>query len=212
FTLFFGRLAGVPSDNVPYPIFAYAGLLPWTFFANAIANSGNSLVGSANLITKVYFPRMIVPGAAVAAGLIDFAIGFVILVPLMVYYKVSPSWNLVMLPPLMVLITILATGVGMWLSALNVKYRDIRFALPFLIQLWMFVSPIIYPTEILPPKYHWLFSLNPLTGIIEAFRSALFGRPFNWTSLSISAVLTLLSLVYAGFSFSRVERRFADIV
>jgi len=214
FTLFFGRLAGLDTQTggIPYPLFAYAGLLPWTFFSNALTNSGNSLVGSANLITKVYFPRMIVPGAAVAAGLIDFAIGFVILVPLMVYYRVSPSWNLVMLPPLIVLITILAIAVGMWLSALNVKYRDIRFALPFLIQLWMFVSPIIYPASILPSKWRWLLDLNPLTGIIEAFKSALFGHPFNWTSLAIATVLTLLSLVYAAFSFSRVERGFADIV
>jgi lipopolysaccharide transport system permease protein len=214
FTLFFGRLAGLENrtNGIPYPLFAYAGLLPWTFFSNALTNSGNSLVGSANLITKVYFPRMIVPGAAVAAGLIDFAIGFIILVPLLIYYKIAPTWNLLMLPVLVALITVLATAVGMWLSALNVKYRDIRFALPFLIQLWMFVSPIIYPASILPAKWRWLLELNPLTGIIEGFKSALFGVPFNWTSLAISAVLTLLSLVYAAFSFSRVERRFADIV
>ncbi len=214
FTLFFGRLAGLDqrTGGIPYPLFAYAGLLPWTFFSNALTSSGNSLVGSANLITKVYFPRMIVPGAAVAAGLIDFAIGFGMLVPLMVYYRVSPTWNLIMLPVLVLLVTILATAVGMWLSALNVKYRDIRFALPFLIQLWMFVSPIIYPASILPPRWRWLLDLNPLTGIIEGFKSALFGQPFNWTSLAISAVLTLVTLVYAAFSFSRVERRFADIV
>jgi len=214
FTLFFGRLAGLEdrTNGIPYPLFAYAGLLPWTFFSNALTNSGNSLVGSANLITKVYFPRMIVPGAAVAAGLIDFAIGFIILIPLLIYYRITPTWNLFMLPVLVALITVLATAVGMWLSALNVKYRDIRFALPFLIQLWMFVSPIIYPASILPAKWRWLLELNPLTGIIEGFKSALFGVPFNWTSLAISAVLTLLSLVYAAFSFSRVERRFADIV
>ena len=214
FTLFFGRLAGLDArtGGIPYPLFAYAGLLPWTFFSNALTSSGNSLVGSANLITKVYFPRMIVPGAAVAAGLIDFAIGFAMLVPLMVYYRVSLTLNLIMLPVLVLLITILATAVGMWLSALNVKYRDIRFALPFLIQLWMFVSPIIYPANILPQRWRWLLDLNPLTGIIEGFRSALFGQPFNWTSLAISAVLTLVTLVYAAFSFSRVERRFADIV
>lgn len=214
FTLFFGRLAGLNArtGGIPYPLFAYAGLLPWTFFANALTSSGNSLVGSANLITKVYFPRVIVPTAAVAAGLIDFAIVFMILVFLMFYYQIPLTINLSMIPVLVVLITLLATGVGMWLSALNVKYRDIRFALPFLIQLWMFVSPIIYPADILPAKWHWLFNLNPLTGIIEGFRSALFGRPFNWTSLTISAVLTLLSLIYAAFSFSRVERRFADIV
>jgi lipopolysaccharide transport system permease protein len=214
FTLFFGRLAGLESrtDGIPYPVFAYAGLLPWTFFSNALTNSGNSLVGSANLITKVYFPRVIVPAAAVAAGLIDFAIGFAMLVPLLIYYQIPPSWNLLMLPVLVALITILAVGVGMWLSALNVKYRDIRFALPFLIQLWMFVSPIIYPASILPSKWRWVLDLNPLTGIIEGFKSSLFGRPFNWTSLAISAAITLLSLVYAAFSFSRVERRFADIV
>src|SRR6185369_16030473 len=152
FTLFFGRLAGVPSDNVPYPIFAYAGLLPWTFFANAIANSGNSLVGSANLITKVYFPRMIIPGAAVAAGLVDFALAFGLLVGMMVYYGVALTWNVLMLPFLVLLTILLALGVGMWMSALNVKYRDIRYALPFLIQLWMFGSPIIYPISMLPQK------------------------------------------------------------
>jgi lipopolysaccharide transport system permease protein len=214
FTLFFGRLAGLDArtGGIPYPVFAYAGLLPWTFFANALTTSGNSLVGSANLITKVYFPRMIVPTAAVAAGLIDLAIGFIMLALLMIYYQVPLSLNLLMLLPLVVLITILATAVGMWLSALNVKYRDIRFALPFLIQLWMFISPVIYPATLVPAKWRWLFALNPVTGIIEGFRSALFGKPFHWTSLAISVVLTLLAMVYAAFSFTRVERRFADIV
>lgn len=214
FTLFFGRLAGLDArtEGIPYPVFAYAGLLPWTFFANALTSSGNSLVGSANLITKVYFPRMIVPTAAVAAGLIDLAIGFIMLAVLMIYYRVPLSWNLLMLFPLVVLITILATAVGMWLSALNVKYRDIRFALPFLIQLWMFISPVIYPATLVPANWRWLFALNPVTGIIEGFRSALFGKPFHWTSLAISVVLTLLAMVYAAFSFTRVERRFADIV
>jgi len=214
FTLFFGRLAGLDArtDGIPYPVFAYAGLLPWTFFSNALTSSGNSLVGSANLITKVYFPRMIVPTAAVAAGLLDFAIAFVILVVLMVYYQTPISGNLFMLPVLVLLITALATAVGMWLSALNVKYRDIRFALPFMIQLWMFVSPIIYPASILPAKWRWVLELNPLTGIIEGFRSALFARPFNWTSLAISASITLFAVFYAAYSFTRVERRFADIV
>ena len=214
FTLFFGRLAGLDSrtEGIPYPVFAYAGLLPWTFFANALTSSGNSLVGSANLITKVYFPRMIVPTAAVAAGLIDLALGFIMLALLIIYYQVPLSLNLLMLLPLVVLITILATAVGMWLSALNVKYRDIRFALPFLIQLWMFISPVIYPANLVPSNWRWLFALNPVTGIIEGFRSALFGKPFQWTSLAISVVLTLVAMVYAAFSFTRVERRFADIV
>jgi lipopolysaccharide transport system permease protein len=212
FTLFFGRLAGVPSDNVPYPLFAYAGLLPWTFFSNAISNSGNSLVGSANLITKVYFPRMIIPGAAVAAGLVDFAIALIILILLMFYYGVILSWSILMFPVLVTLTTLLAVGVGMWLSALNVKYRDVRFALPFLVQLWMFVSPVIYPTSFLPVKFRWLLSLNPLTGIIEGYRSSLFGRRFDWTALAMSAAITLVLLVYASYSFRRMEKSFADIV
>jgi lipopolysaccharide transport system permease protein len=212
FTLFFGRLAGVPSDNVPYPIFAYAGLLPWTFFANAITNSGNSLVGNANLITKVYFPRMIIPGAAVAAGLVDFAIAFVILVFLMFYYGVAIGWGLLMFLPLVLLTTMLAAGMGMWLSGLNVKYRDVRFALPFLIQLWMFVSPVIYPTSFLPAKFRWFLALNPMTGIIEGVRASLFGLPFNWSSLAISVGITLALLLYASYSFRRMEKSFADIV
>jgi lipopolysaccharide transport system permease protein len=214
FTLFFGRLAGLDArtQGIPYPLFAYAGLLPWIFFSNALTSSGNSLVGSANLITKVYFPRMIVPTAAVAAGLLDLAIAFAILVVLMVYYQIPPSINLLMIPLLVLLTTALATGVGMWLSALNVKYRDIRFALPFMIQLWMFVSPIIYPADILPAKWRWALELNPLTGIIEGFRSALFAKPFNWMSLGISTVITVVVLFYAAYSFSRVERSFADIV
>lgn len=212
FTLFFGRLARIPSDNLPYPLFAYAGLLAWTFFANAITNSGNSLVGSANLITKVYFPRMIIPGAAVAAGLVDFAIALVILVVLMIYYRVALTWSILMFPVIVLLTTLLALAVGMGLSALNVKYRDVRFALPFVVQLWMFISPVIYPTSLLPQKYRGLLWLNPMTGIIEGYRSSLFGRPFNWIALSISAITTLLLLFYASYSFRRMEKTFADIV
>jgi lipopolysaccharide transport system permease protein len=212
FTIFFGKLAGVPSDNIPYPIFAYAGLLPWTFFANAISNSGNSLVGSTNLITKVYFPRMIIPGAAVAAGLVDFAIAFVILVLLMIYYGVMVTWSILMFPVVVLLTTLLALGAGMWLSALNVKYRDVRFALPFLVQLGLFVSPVIYPVSFLPAKFAWLLSLNPMTGIIEGYRSALFGRPFNWSALAVSTAITLALLVYSSYSFRRMEKSFADII
>jgi lipopolysaccharide transport system permease protein len=213
-TLIFGRLGGFGerTGGIPYPIFAYAGLLPWTFFANAITTSGNSLVGSANLITKVYFPRMIIPAAAVAAGLVDFAIAFVMLVGLMFYYKVMLTWALLLLPVLVLLTTLLAVGVGMWLSALNVKYRDIRFALPFIIQLWMFVSPIFYPASLLPEKWRLVFALNPLTGIIEGYRSSLFGLPINWTAFGVSALITTLLLVYALYSFRRMEKTFADIV
>ena len=212
FTIFFGNLAKVPSDGIPYPIFAYAALLPWTFFSNAITSSGNSLVGSAHLITKVYFPRMIIPGAAVAAGLIDLMVAFGILIILMIYYGVGATWNLLMLPALILLTTLLAIGVGMYTSALNVKYRDIRYALPFAIQLLMFATPIIYPVSLVPERWRWAFNLNPLTGIIEGFRASFFGRPFNWPALAFSSAITLALLVYAAYHFKRMERTFADIV
>lgn|SRR5574341_667366 len=212
FTLFFGRLAGVPSDNVPYPLFAFAGLIAWTFFANAITSSGNSLVGSANLITKVYFPRVIIPSSAVAAGLLDFAIALLILVLLMIYYRVTVAWSILMFPVLVLLTALLALGMGMWLSALNVKYRDVRHALPFLVQVWMYISPVIYPASFLPAKFRWLLWLNPMAGIIEGFRSALFGLPFKWMALAVSTLLTLMMLIYASYSFRRMEKSFADIV
>jgi lipopolysaccharide transport system permease protein len=213
-TLVFGRLGGFGSrtGGIPYPIFVFAGLLPWSFFSNAVTTSGNSLVGSANLITKVYFPRMIIPGASVAAGLVDFLIGFVLLIGLMLYYKVAFGMTLLLFPVLVLLTTVLAIAVGMWLSALNVKYRDIRFALPFLVQLWMFVSPVFYPSSILPEKWRLVFALNPLTGIIDAYRASLFGQPINWTTLGLSALVTTVVLVYASYSFRRMEKTFADIV
>jgi lipopolysaccharide transport system permease protein len=212
FSIFFGKLASLPSDGIPYPLFAYAAVLPWTFFSNAITSSGASLVGSANLITKVYFPRMIIPTAAVAAGLIDLMIAFGILIVLMIYYSVGFAWNLLMAPALIALTALLAVAVGMWTSAVNVKYRDIRHALPFAIQLLMFVTPIIYPISLAPARWRWVFLLNPLAGIIEGYRSAFFGRPFDWLALAISTALTLSLLLYAAFYFRRVERAFADIV
>jgi lipopolysaccharide transport system permease protein len=213
FTLLFGRLAGIQSGDIPYPLFSYAGLLIWTFFANAITNGGNSLVGSANLITKVYFPRMIIPAAAVFAGLVDLGIALIVLVPLMIYYKVSVGFGIVMIPLLVALCGLMALGVGMWLSALNVKYRDIRYATPFLIQLWMFASPVIYPASLVPQKWRWILFLNPLTGIIDNFRIALFGgQSFAWKSLGVSAVVTIFVLFYSAYSFRRMERHFADIV
>lgn len=212
FTLFFGRLAGIPSDNVPYPLFVYAGLVLWTFFSNALTNSGNSLVGNQNLVTKVYFPRIIIPGATVGAGLVDLAIAFAVLIALMGYYGVGLTWNILLVPIAIALTTLLALGVGMWTSALNVKYRDIRFALPFVIQLWMFLSPIIYPPSFVPERYRWILVLNPLTGIIDSFRAALFGHAINWVSLAISTAITLAMLVYAAYMFKRMERTFADIV
>lgn len=212
FSLFFGRLAGIQSDGIPYPLFAFAGLLPWTFFSNAVTQSGNSLVGSANLITKVYFPRMIIPMAAVASGLLDFAIAFLLLAVLMVWYGVLPGVSILLLPVLVLLTSLFAAGAGMWMSALNVKYRDIRYALPFLIQLGLFVTPIIYPVSLVPEKYRWVLMLNPLAGQIEAYRSVFFDRPVDWASLGLSTLLTVAILVFAAYNFKNMERSFADVV
>jgi len=212
FTLFFGRLAKVPSDGIPYPIFAYAGLLPWTFFSNAITASSNSLVGNASLITKVYFPRMVIPAAAVGAGLVDLAIAALILIAMMAYYGFGLGWGALMLIPLVILTALLALGVGMWMSGLNVKYRDVRYALPFCVQLWMYATPIIYPISFIPERFRWILVFNPLTGIIDGYRSALFSRPFHWWEFIVSAILTLLLLVYAAYSFKQMERDFADII
>jgi lipopolysaccharide transport system permease protein len=212
FTIFFGRLAGVDSAGIPYPLFALAGLVPWTFFSNSITASGNSLVGSANLITKVYFPRLIVPAAAMLAGLVDFLLAFLMLCVLMIYYRVALTAQVLFLPVLVFLTALFGLGVGTWMSALNVKYRDVRFALPFVIQLWLFVSSVILPSSSVPQKWRWILMLNPMSGIIEGYRSALFGLPFDWPALGMASVLTVLVLLYAIYSFGRVERSFADII
>jgi lipopolysaccharide transport system permease protein len=212
FTLFFGKLARMPSDGIPYPIFAYAGLLPWTFVSNAVTSAGDSLVGSAALVTKVYFPRLIIPFAAVCAALVDLAIAAVVLFAMMIWYGVVFRWQILMLLPLVATAAMLAAAVGMWMSALNVKYRDVRYALPFLIQAWMFVTPIIYPASIVPEHWRWLLNLNPLTGVIEGFRSALFGRSFRWSDLVAATAITMAGLVYFAYVFRRMERQFADIV
>lgn len=212
FTVLFGRIAKMPSDGIPYPIFAYAGLLPWMFFASAVTNSGNSLVGNAALITKVYFPRLLIPMATVAAGLVDFMIAFGILLILMVIYGVPFTLNLIILPFLLILTALTAVGVGLWMSALNVKYRDVRHALPFLVQIGMFVTPVIYPPSALPENWRWLITLNPLAGQIGAYRAAVVGRPFDWVPLAISVGVTAIVLLYSAFMFKRMERRFADII
>jgi lipopolysaccharide transport system permease protein len=212
FTLFFGRLAGVPSDGLPYPIFAFAALLPWTFFSNAVTNGGSSLVSSANLITKIYFPRLLIPAAAVAAGVVDFAISLMVLFGMMVYYKVAPTWQFGMLPALVFVLVALALAASVWTAALNVKYRDIRYALPFAIQMGMFVTPIIYPVSLVPVEWRWLLYLNPMCGIIEGFRSSLLGRPFDWMAMGSSLVITMVMLVISAFVFRRMESSFADLV
>jgi lipopolysaccharide transport system permease protein len=212
FTVLFGKIAKLPSDGIPYPIFAYAGLLPWTFFANAVTNSSNSLVGSANLISKVYFPRMVIPAAAVGAGLVDFAVASAILLVMMLYYGIWPSFSIVMLVPLVVLLSITSLAAGLWLSALNVKYRDVRYAVPFLIQIGMYLTPIVYPISVIPMKYRWLLALNPVSGTIQGFRSALLHLPFDWSALLLSAVITVGFLVFAAYSFKSMEREFADVI
>jgi lipopolysaccharide transport system permease protein len=212
FTLFFSIFVGVPSDGIPYPVFAYAGLLPWVFFANAVANCSTSLVASSNLITKVYFPRMVIPAAAVAAGLVDLAIAAVILVGLTLLYGIRISWSLALLPPLLVLTLVLALAVGILVSALTVRYRDIRHALPFVIQTWMFASPIIYPLSVVPLKWRWVLALNPLTGIIEGSRASLTNRALNWQALLCSLLLTLILFVISAHTFRRLEKSFADLI
>lgn len=212
FTVFLGHLARVPSDGIPYPLFAYAGLLPWTFFMNAVSNSGNSLVNNAHLITKVYFPRVIIPAAAIGGRLIDFAVAFVVLVGLMVYYSVPIRASILALPLLVALVTLFSMGVGMWVSALNVKYRDVGIALPVLIQVWMFVSPVVYPSTLVPENWRRLYSLNPMAGMVEGFRDALFGQGFDLFALTSSAAVTLILFVYSIYAFKRTERTFADIV
>jgi len=213
FTLFFGRLARMPSDGIPYPIFVYAGLLPWTYFSNAVSSSGNSLVGSANLITKVYFPRLIVPTSASLGGLLDFFIAMLVLAALMIYYHFIPSLAILLFPILVGLTFLCAVGVGLWLSALNVQYRDIRYVIPFLIQLWMFVSPVIYPVSMVKEKYQWLLALNPMGGVIEAYRASLLGHlPIDWFLLSLSAAIILILFISGLYYFRRMEKTFADVV
>jgi lipopolysaccharide transport system permease protein len=213
FTIFFGKLAKVPSDGVPYPIFVYAGLLPWTYFSNVLTISGNSLVVSAKLITKVYFPRLIVPAVGPIAGIIDFSIAMTVLICLMIYYQFTPSVTILLFPMLLFLTFLCALGTGLWLSALNVKYRDIRFTIPFLIQLWLFVTPVIYPVSMANEKYHWLFAINPMGGVIKTFRSSLLGHmPIDWNSLGISSAIIVILLVSGLYYFRRVEKHFSDVV
>lgn len=212
FTLFFGKLAEIPSDGVPYALFAYAGLLPWTFFSNSLNNSSNSLVGNSALITKVYFPRMIIPLSVVCAGLFDFLVAFGLLVFLMIFYGVGFSINFLMLPFLTFLIALWTMGLGMWTAALNVKFRDVRYALPFFIQLLLFVTPIIYPLNFISEKWRWILMLNPLTAIVESFRAAIFAKPFDVPMILVSVFIIFSVFLYSAYNFRRLERGFADII
>jgi len=212
FSVVFGKLAKMPSDGLPYPVFVYAGLLPWTFFASSLSSSGNSLVGSANLISKVYFPRLIIPLSSVGTALVDFAISSVLLLILMVYYGIGWSMNLIAVPFLIIAVIFIALGVGTLLSALTVTYRDFRYVLPFMVQFWMYATPVVYPASLFPEKWQWVLFLNPMAGLIEGFRSAFLGRPFDWTGIGISMTVAVVVFFLGLFYFEKMERRFADII
>lgn len=212
FTVFLGRLAKVPSDGIPYPVFAYLGLLPWTYFANAVTRSGTSLVTNSNLLSKVYFPRLLIPLSGVLSALVDFVIAFAILLVLMLIYSVPITPSLLLVAPLMLVTALAAMGVGMWLAALNVEYRDVQHAVPFLMQLWMFATPVVYPVSGIKGRWRLLLSLNPLTGIIQAYRDSALNRPLDWGALGLSLGVVVVVTVLGAWQFRRMERRFADIV
>jgi lipopolysaccharide transport system permease protein len=214
FTIFFSRMAGLPSGDVAYPLFVYAGLLPWTFFATAIANAGNSVVGSERLITKIYFPRLAVPFATVAAAVVDFVIACGLLAGMMAYYGVRPGAGLLLAPLVFAVIALAATGVGTLLSALNVAYRDFRYVIPFLVQLWMFATPTIYmqPAGAEGPTTRWLMTLNPMNSLIAAFRASVLGGPVPWEGLAVASGLAAAAFVAGCLYFRKVEDGFADII
>ena len=213
FTLFFGNLAKVPSDGIPYPIFSYSALVAWTYFANAVTRSGNSLVDNASLISKVYFPRLIAPLAAMLAALVDFGISFLVLIGMMFYFHIYPTAMTAFVPLLVILMMFTASGVGMFLAALNAKYRDIRYTITFLVQFWMFASPVVYPTSMVPEKYHLIYAINPMAGVIEGFRSALLGTvAFPTHMLMISAIVSTALFIAGALYFKRTERQFADVI
>src|SRR5258705_4685317 len=212
FTLVFNRFVRLDTGALPYPLFALSGLLLWLFFANAVTNSTNSMVSNTNLITKVYFPRMFIPAASVGAGLVDLAVAFLLLVALCIYYGVALTLNLLLVPLFIMLMALLALGVGLLSAAMTVKYRDLRHALPFIIQLWMFASPVIYPASVVPVQWKWLLLINPVAGIIEGFRASLTGHSFYWLQLSLSVAITFALLVFSVYIFRRFEDTFADVV
>jgi lipopolysaccharide transport system permease protein len=212
FALFFGLLIGVPTDGLPFLLFFYCGLMPWTFFSGALNAGSASLISSSNLITKVYFPRIIVPAAAVGALLVDLLITLGILIGLGIFYRSPLTWNLAMLPVLILMTIVLAFEFGLLLSALTVKYRDIRHALPFVLQLWMFLTPVVYPLSVVPEKWRWLMYINPITGIVEGIRSVFTAQHFNWMALVFTTVAMVVMLIWSVYTFRRIEKSFADLI
>ena len=212
FSVFFGRLAGIPSEGVPYPLFNLAALLPWTLFAEGLTRSTTGMVTNANIMTKVYFPRLIMPISGVLSPLVDFAAAFSILVVMMAFYGFVPGWNLVFLPVFIIFAVITSLAVGLWLSALNVKYRDFQYTLPFIIQFWLFASPVVYPSTLLPESIRWLYGLNPMAGVIEGFRWALLGTTPPSALIGVSLAIVIVLLVGGVFYFRKMEQYFADIV
>lgn len=214
FTLFFGRLAGIPSDGVPYPIFSYAALVPWTFFASGLGHSSNSLVGSSNLIKKVYFPRLVIPIATVFSGVVDFILAFIVLLLMMLYFGIMPTSNVIFLPLFLLLAFTTALGVGLWLSAMNVQFRDIRYTIPFITQFWLFITPIAYPSSLIENELlRAIYGVNPMAGVVEGFRWALLGTETAPGPVIIVSSLTALTLFVSGlFYFRRMEKTFADVV
>ncbi len=213
FSLFFGKLAKIPSDGIPYPIFCYAALVPWTFFANGLTQSSNSLVGSSNLLTKVYFPRLAIPIATVFSGVIDFLLAFGILLAMMPFYHVPITWKVLWFPVFLLLALVTSLGVGLWLSALNVQYRDVRYIVPFITQFWMLATPIAYPSSLLSEPWKTVYGLNPMAGVVEGFRWALLGSKISvGPLLAVSSLAALLILIGGAFYFRKMEKTFADIV
>lgn len=212
FSIFFGAFAGIPSDGLPYPIFVYAALLPWTFFATSVTSSSQSLVNSAHLVSKVYFPRLIIPLASVGASLVDFVIASAVLLLMMAYYGIGWSWSLLLAPLLTAGVMFAALGIGTLLSALTVAYRDFRYVVPFLLQIWMFATPVAYPTSIVPEHWRWVVYLNPMTGLIDGFRACFLAQPFNLPALGSSLVIVIALFALGVAYFERVERRLADII
>jgi len=213
FSLVFGRLRGMPSDGIPYPLFSFAALVPWTFFANGLTQSSNSLVGSANLIQKVYFPRLMIPVASVLGGVVDLALAFAVLLGMMAYFGIAPTVNVVWLPLFLLLAVATSLGVGLWLSALNVRFRDVRYVVPFFTQLWLFATPIAYPSSLLDEPWRTVYGLNPMAGVVEGIRWALLGTATApGPMIGLSVVASALLLVGGAFYFRRMERAFADII